>query len=80
MVTLFLNESLLQHVPTLLDDEDNKNLEAFPPMEEIKMIIADMDENSTFGPDGFNRCFYTKCWDNIKDDLFEAVLDFFCRF
>ncbi|KAL0449351.1 UNVERIFIED_CONTAM: hypothetical protein Slati_1491500 [Sesamum latifolium] len=28
------------------------------------------------GPDGFNALFYQKCWDIIKDDVFEAVADF----
>lgn len=46
-------------------------------MEEIKLAITEMDENITSGPDGFNRCFYTKRWDIIKEDLYEAILEFF---
>src|SRR4051812_11073692 len=36
-----------------------------------------MSNDSALGPDGFNGFFYSHCWDIIKSDLFEAILEFF---
>ena len=32
------------------------------------------------GPDGFSSLFYQACWEIIKGDLTEAVMDFFHGF
>lgn len=53
------------------------SLEAFPAMKELKLVINEVDENNTLGPDGFNGCFYTMCWDINKKDFYETILEFF---
>lgn len=39
-------------------------------------MVKALNINSVGGPDGFNTNFYLKCWDIIKDDLCEAIWDF----
>ncbi|KAG6503717.1 hypothetical protein ZIOFF_036041 [Zingiber officinale] len=45
--------------------------------EEIKQVVWDIHEDGVAGPDGFSVAFYKECWEPIKEDVFEAVLDFF---
>lgn len=40
-------------------------------------VINNMNSNSAPDPDGFNGLFYSFCWDIIKQDLFEAISEFF---
>lgn len=67
---------MLLHIPRLINEEDNYSLDGFPTNEEVHKVIEEMDGNSTAGPDGFNGCFYKNCWDIIKTDFFEVVLEF----
>ncbi|XP_043705526.1 uncharacterized protein LOC122655395 [Telopea speciosissima] len=46
-------EELLNHVPTLISDEENKMLVAVPDAEEVKTAVFEMDPASAPGPDGF---------------------------
>ncbi|KAA3488096.1 LINE-1 reverse transcriptase isogeny [Gossypium australe] len=47
-------------------------------MEEIKEAMWSCDESKAPRPDGFNLCFFfSKCWEIVKHDLFEAMSDFF---
>ncbi|KAL0298003.1 UNVERIFIED_CONTAM: hypothetical protein Sangu_3166400 [Sesamum angustifolium] len=41
-------------------------------------IVFSIDKDSVAGPDGFSSVFFQKCWDFIKNDIQEAVRDFFC--
>ncbi|KAL0300009.1 UNVERIFIED_CONTAM: hypothetical protein Scaly_3063100 [Sesamum calycinum] len=49
-----------------------------PTQEEIMDIVFSIDKDSVAGPDGFSSVFFQKCWDFIKNDIQEAVRDFFC--
>ncbi|KAG6526043.1 hypothetical protein ZIOFF_016018 [Zingiber officinale] len=40
-------------------------------------VILDMCEDSAAGPDDFLVAFYVACWEIIKEDVYQAVLDFF---
>lgn len=60
----------------MLSDAQNDALSAFPTMEEIHDVMKSMNGHSAAGPDGFNGCFHTLCWDIIKYDLYEAVAEF----
>ncbi|KAL8547029.1 hypothetical protein ACS0TY_006668 [Phlomoides rotata] len=44
-------------MPTILDIH-NDSLMSIPPLEEVKMVVFDMDESSSPGPDEFGGCFY----------------------
>ncbi|GAA0159745.1 hypothetical protein LIER_16453 [Lithospermum erythrorhizon] len=77
-VTLVNPSSLLDVIPTLVSPEDNEDLIRLPGADEIKRIVFDTNPNSAAGSNGFNGKFFHASWDIIKDDLIEAVQDFFC--
>lgn len=60
-----------------LRDIDVASLEKPFSMEEIKEVVWSYDENKAPGPDGFNLCFFRKCWEVVKEDLFEMMVKFF---
>ncbi|KAK5834293.1 hypothetical protein PVK06_018170 [Gossypium arboreum] len=41
-------------------------------MEEIKEAVWSCDESKASRPEGFNLCFFIKCWEIMKHDLFEV--------
>jgi hypothetical protein len=45
--------------------------------EEIDIIIANLPNNKSPGPDGFNGEFLKKCWPLIADDFYELCSAFF---
>lgn len=48
------------------------------PMEdEIKNVVFSMSVDSSAGPDGFNGKFFHTCWDIIKYDVCDFVVEFF---
>ncbi|KZV18919.1 hypothetical protein F511_17825 [Dorcoceras hygrometricum] len=64
-------------IPRLLHEGDNYKLEALPSLDEIKEVTFSIHADSAAGPDGYSALFYSSCWDIIKEDLFQAVLEFF---
>ena len=58
-------------------DEDNINLEA-DPMDGIRKVVFEMDGEIAVGPDGFTDKFFTYTWEVIAQDVYNAVLSFFC--
>lgn len=64
---------ILQHIPKIITEEDNDFLITAPTQEEVKEVVFSMDPNSTSGSDGFNRFFFQKFWDIIKDDITDKV-------
>ncbi|XP_026416501.1 uncharacterized protein LOC113311934 [Papaver somniferum] len=66
-------ESLLEEIPKVITDEDQKMLDALLEAEEIKSTIFSMDPDSSPGPDGFSGCFYRACWKIIQYDVVQAV-------
>ncbi|XP_057791142.1 uncharacterized protein LOC131008273 [Salvia miltiorrhiza] len=55
----------------------NALLSRIPDQEEITAAVFDMDPHSAAGPDGFCGRFYHACWSIIKQDIWEAVRNFF---
>ncbi|EOX96782.1 Uncharacterized protein TCM_005953 [Theobroma cacao] len=64
-------------IPRTISITDNEFLCAAPSLKEINEVVFNIDKDSVVGPDGFSSLFYQHCWDIIKQDLLEAVLDFF---
>ncbi|KAH1120712.1 hypothetical protein J1N35_003872 [Gossypium stocksii] len=60
-----------------LSDSEASNLELPFSMEEIKEAVWSCDENKAPGPDGFNICFFRKCWGVVKNDLYEMLKEFY---
>ncbi|KAG6534067.1 hypothetical protein ZIOFF_007948 [Zingiber officinale] len=64
-------------IPQLVSLEENQVLSALPSIEELKRVVWEISEDSAAGPDGFSAAFYVACWDIIKEDLHQAILEFF---
>lgn len=64
-------------IPNLVSNEDNAMLTNLPTLEEAKAAVFDMSGSGALGPDGFGGSFFQKFWDNISDDVFQFVLQFF---
>ncbi|XP_071916251.1 uncharacterized protein [Coffea arabica] len=72
------SSDLLQHIPTILTDEENDLLEQFPSKAEIRSAVFAMDGESASGPDGYTGKFFTVAWSVIGADVVSAVCSFFC--
>ncbi|XP_074309059.1 uncharacterized protein LOC141643690 [Silene latifolia] len=48
-----------------------------PTEEEVKNVILSIPDEKSPGPDSFTSKFFKTSWSTIKDDLCEAVTDFF---
>nr|XP_027064499.1 uncharacterized protein LOC113690699 [Coffea arabica] len=68
----------LNTIPRLVTDQDNSGLMEPPTLEDVKKVIFSMDSESVVGPDGFTGEFFTFAWDVIAEDVYQAVLSFFC--
>ncbi|WMV50074.1 hypothetical protein MTR67_043459 [Solanum verrucosum] len=73
-----INEEILQCIPRLVTEEQNQALKADPTVEEVKQAVFAMNPHLAAGPDGMNGKCFQVCWDIIKEDLYKAVLAFFC--
>ncbi|XP_019241932.1 PREDICTED: uncharacterized protein LOC109221967, partial [Nicotiana attenuata] len=60
---------ILNHVPNMVDSEQNEKLMAIPTKEEVKKAVMGLSGDSAGGPDGYTGAFYQSCWDIIEDDL-----------
>ncbi|XP_071928018.1 uncharacterized protein [Coffea arabica] len=69
---------MLQLIPPMISGEDNVKLEEIPSIEEVFRVLKAMDEESAAGPDGFTGKFFTFAWQVIAQDVYKAVLSFFC--
>ncbi|XP_027166413.1 uncharacterized protein LOC113766418 [Coffea eugenioides] len=65
-------------IPNVVTQADRMALEACPTIEEVKRVVFEMDGDSAAGPDGFTGQFFTFAWDIIAQDVYTAVLSFFC--
>ncbi|XP_026395867.1 uncharacterized protein LOC113290481 [Papaver somniferum] len=66
-------DHMLNRIPEVITNEDQKMLEAIPSAEEIKQILFAMDEDSSPGPDGFSMSFYKACWNVVHQDVVGAI-------
>ncbi|XP_042453848.1 uncharacterized protein LOC122038269 [Zingiber officinale] len=66
-------------IPQLVSLEENQVLSALPSIEELKRVVWEISEDNAAGPDGFSAAFYVACWDIMKEDLYQAILEFFSR-
>ncbi|XP_075074578.1 uncharacterized protein LOC142162156 [Nicotiana tabacum] len=70
--------TILDHVPVIMNDEQNNDLTRKPTMEEVKKAVFGLNGDSASGPDGFNGNFFHACWDIIGEDILQMVKAFFC--
>lgn len=66
-------EHFLNHIPSLITEEDNKEL--FKPISivEVQKATFQLGADKAPGPDGFPARFYQVFWDIIGGDLHKAV-------
>ncbi|TYI29097.1 hypothetical protein ES332_A05G292600v1 [Gossypium tomentosum] len=60
-----------------LNKERSMKLEEPFSMEESKEAVWSCNESKAPGLDDFNLCFFRKCWEIVKNDLFRLMFDFF---
>jgi len=68
---------IVEHVPNLINTEQNAELIKQPTKEEVKVAVLGLNGDSAGGPDGMTGKFYHSCWDIIGDDLYDMVRAFF---
>ncbi|GAU13228.1 hypothetical protein TSUD_245980 [Trifolium subterraneum] len=74
----FVDNGLVEEViPCLVTDRINKMLTILPSHDEIKSAVFGLNNDSAPGPDGFGAVFFQTYWDIIKQDVINAVLQFF---
>ncbi|XP_071940013.1 uncharacterized protein [Coffea arabica] len=73
------SSDLLHVIPANVTAEENMSLEADPSFDEVKRTIFAMDGDSAASPDGFMGKLFTFAWEVIGQDVYNAVLSFFCR-
>jgi len=71
------DERFFGYISSTVDDRDNKALVEQPSEQEIKNVVMNMNEDASPGPDGFNGLFFKTFWHIVKDDVVEAVKEFF---
>lgn len=74
----FTPSSLLEVISRVVTHEENAFLEDIPSLDEVKQVVFSMDGESAAGLDGFTGQFFTCAWDIIVEDLYSAVVSFFC--
>ncbi|XP_075074764.1 uncharacterized protein LOC142162321 [Nicotiana tabacum] len=64
---------IVEHVPNLINTEQNAELIKQPTKEEVKVAVLGLNGDSAGGPDGMSGKFYHSCWDLIGDDLYDMA-------
>ena len=64
-------------IPKLITDDMNNMLTMLPSSDEIHKVVTSMNKNGAPGPDGFGGTLYQTYWNIVKDDVINAVLEFF---
>jgi hypothetical protein len=74
-----LQDSLLAEevIPNLVNDDINALLTVLPSYSEIKAAVFALNKDSAPGPNGFGAFFFQNYWDIVKNDVTNAVLQFF---
>lgn len=72
-VSFLQDFSLVENfIPKLVDDDMNAFLTLLPSLDEIKVAVFSLNNDSAPGPDGFGETFYQFYWDFVKKDVSEA--------
>ncbi|OMO71257.1 reverse transcriptase [Corchorus capsularis] len=70
-------DSVLNHVPVLINDEMNDFLTRRVTMEVVNVATFQMGELKSPGLDGFNGLLFQQNWEVVKDDIYAMVQSFF---
>jgi hypothetical protein len=68
-------QRIIQHIPILVIEEQNNNLNKPIAEEEIDQVLQEMPNGKAPGPDGFTVEFFKACWEIVKHDVYRVVED-----
>jgi hypothetical protein len=68
-------QRITQHIPRLVTEEQNINLNKPIAKEEIDQVVQEMPNGKAPGPDGFTVEFFKACWEVVKHDVYGVVED-----
>ncbi|CAJ2645220.1 unnamed protein product [Trifolium pratense] len=73
-----LDNGLIEEViPELVTIDINSMLTLLPSLSEIHNAVFSLNKDGAPGPDGFGAFFFQTYWNIVKDDVSNAVLEFF---
>ena len=70
---------VLENVPRMVTAEMNERLVKEVNENEIRTLVFELGAVKAPGPDRFNRVFYQKYWEIVKESVVQAVNGFFHR-
>jgi hypothetical protein len=66
-------QMITQHIPRLVTNEQNINLNKPIAKEEIGQVVQEMPNGKAPGSDGFTMEFFKVCWEVVKHDVYRVV-------
>lgn len=66
-------------IPNMINEDSNHILTMLPTPQEIFQAVCSLKKDSAPGPDGFGASFYQNYWEIVKNDVINAVLEFFTK-
>jgi hypothetical protein len=61
----------------LIQNQDLQAIQGLFTKQDIDNVIKNMPVDKAPGPDGFNGVFLKKCWNIIREDIYQLCFDFF---
>jgi len=68
-------QRITQHIPRLVIEEQNNNLNKPIAEEEIDQALQEMPNGKAPSPDGFTMEFFKSCWEVVNHDVYRVVED-----
>ena len=60
-------------IPPLVNNDHNHSLMQPVSLQEVEVVVEQMVDGTSPGPDGFTIEFFHHCWDLLKDEVLEIV-------
>jgi hypothetical protein len=65
-------QRITKHIPRLVTEEQNNNLNKPIAKEENDQVIQEMPNGKAPGPDGFTVELFKSCWEVVKHDVYRV--------
>ena len=66
-------QKLIQHIPPLVNNEQNQSLTKPITMKEVEATVKKMTEGTSQGPNGFTIEFFHHCYNMLKEEVLDLV-------
>lgn len=73
----YMEDTLFGVIQPAILQAENEMFCSILSISEVWQVIQQLNPDSAPGNDGFTGHFYRACWDTIKTDVYEVVVDFF---